>query len=139
MTGSVTPTIDRNSYECLLGHYRPTPIRSEQDNEDALATVAELAHRDDLTQAEEDLVELLTQLIERFEEEHYAFSDEMKAQPLDFLLELAQTNSLRQADFVGVIGSRGVVSEVFNGKRGISKAMARALGEKFKVDPGVFL
>lgn len=139
MAGSAIPTIDRESYECLLGHYRPAPIRSEQDNEAALATVAALARQDHLTQAEEDLMELLTQLIERFEEEHYAFPDEMKAQPLDFLLELAQANGLRQADFVGIIGSRGVVSEVFNGKRGISKAMARALGEKFKVDPGVFL
>ncbi|MGF1601156.1 MAG: hypothetical protein ACFCU8_03905 [Thermosynechococcaceae cyanobacterium] len=69
-----------------LSEVRET-FRSEQDNETALATVAELAHRDNLTQAEEDLMELLTQLIERFEEEHYAFPEDMAAQPLDFLLD----------------------------------------------------
>ncbi|WP_299484585.1 transcriptional regulator [Acaryochloris sp. IP29b_bin.137] len=137
----VRETFDRSSYDFLLSHYRPLPIRSEEDNEAALKIVAELSRRDDLTPAEEDLLELLTQLIEHFEEQHYSFPEDMKAGPLDFLLELAQSNGLRQADFVGVIGSRGVVSEVFNGKRGISnsKSMARALGHRFKIDPGVFL
>ena len=139
MSGNVTPTIDRSSYDCLLSHYRPLPIRSEEDNEAALRIVEQLSHRDDLTPAEEDLLELLTQLIEHFEEQHYSFPKNMTAGPLDFLLELAQSNGLKQADFVGVIGSRGVVSEVFNGKRGISKSMARALGDRFKIDPGVFL
>jgi HTH-type transcriptional regulator / antitoxin HigA len=38
-----------------------------------------------------------------------------------------------------VIGSKGVVSEVVNGKRAISKAQAKALGEFFNVNPGVFI
>jgi HTH-type transcriptional regulator / antitoxin HigA len=40
---------------------------------------------------------------------------------------------------VGVIGSSGVVSEVINGKRSISKAQAKALGEYFKVSPSLFI
>ncbi|MDJ0688615.1 MAG: hypothetical protein QNJ41_08900 [Xenococcaceae cyanobacterium MO_188.B32] len=44
-----------------------------------------------------------------------------------------------QADLVGVIGSSGVVSEVVNGKRSISKAQAKALREYFKVSPSLFI
>lgn len=42
-------------------------------------------------------------------------------------------------DLVPVFGSRGRVSEVINGKRAISKAQARALGEFFKVSPDLFI
>ncbi|MDJ0745146.1 MAG: hypothetical protein QNJ32_17550 [Xenococcaceae cyanobacterium MO_167.B27] len=37
-----------------------------------------------------------------------------------------EANNIKQENLVGVIGSRGVVSEVVNGKRSISKAQAFA-------------
>ncbi|MGC1306172.1 MAG: hypothetical protein WA885_03000 [Phormidesmis sp.] len=92
-----------------------------------------------LTTAEEDLLDLLVQLIERFEEEYYAFPAEMQSTPLSMLLFLMESNHLKQADLVGTIGSKGVVSEVVNGKRGISKKMAIALSKRFNVDAGLFL
>jgi HTH-type transcriptional regulator / antitoxin HigA len=45
---------------------------------------------------------------------------------------------LKQKDLVPVFGSQGIASEVLNGKRGIIKAQARALGEFFKVSPSLF-
>jgi HTH-type transcriptional regulator/antitoxin HigA len=48
-------------------------------------------------------------------------------------------NELRQADLVKIFGSRGRVSEVINGKRAISKAQAKSLGEFFKVSPDLFI
>lgn len=139
MSGNVTPTIDRNSYRDLLSVYLPGPIRTEGDNERALAQVESLMNKESLTSAETDLFELLVQLIEHFEDEHYAFPEEKQAQPLDMLKFLIESNHLKQADLVGIIGSKGVVSEVINGKRGISKAMAIALGQRFNVNPGLFL
>ena len=133
------PTIDRESYSSVLASYLPSPIRTEEDNEKAIAQAEELSHRGSLTKAESDLLELLIQLIERFEEEHYAFPHEMQASPLDVLTFLMESNSLKQADLVGIIGSKGVVSEVINGKRSISKRMAIALGQRFNVDAGLFL
>ena len=55
---------------------------------------------------------------------------------LQFLME---QNDLRQADLVSIFGSRGRVSEVVNGKRAISKAQEKALGEFFKVSPELFI
>ena len=50
-----------------------------------------------------------------------------------------EARDIRQEDLIGVIGSRGVVSEVVNGKRGISKAQAKALGEYFHVSAELFI
>lgn len=75
-------------------------------------------------------------LIEKFEEEHYSLG-ETTAQSI--LLHLMEARNLRQTDLVGIIGSRGVVSEVVNGKRQISKSQAKALGDFFYVDPSLFL
>ena len=49
------------------------------------------------------------------------------------------TKRFKQSDLVGVIGSKGVVSEVVNGKREISKAQAKALGDFLNVDAGMFI
>ena len=117
MSVSTPPTLDRSSYECLLRHYRPTPIRSERENRAAVFAVQELSRREVLTPAEEDLMELLTQLIERFES-HYTIPNH-GVRPLEFLLELARVNGLTQVDFVDVLGSADIVAEVFNDKREI--------------------
>ena len=55
------------------------------------------------------------------------------------LLHLMEASDLKQENLLGVIGSRGVVSEVVNGKRNISKAQAKALAEFFSVDVGLFI
>lgn len=139
MSGNKTLTIDRESYSALLSRYLPLPIRTKEDNERAILQIEALCHQDLLTDAEENLLELLVQLIERFEEKHYAFPAHMQSTPLDMLLFLMEGNNLRQVDLVGIIGSKGVVSEVVNGKRGISKKMAVALGERLNVSPGLFI
>jgi HTH-type transcriptional regulator/antitoxin HigA len=48
-------------------------------------------------------------------------------------------NGLRQSDLLPIFGSKGVASEVVNGKRGISKTQAKALAEFFHVPAEVFL
>ncbi|MGB5714686.1 MAG: helix-turn-helix domain-containing protein, partial [Waterburya sp.] len=59
--------------------------------------------------------------------------------PHSMLLYLMEASGIKQESLVGVIGSRGVVSEVINGKRSISKAQAKALAEFFSVDVGLFI
>jgi HTH-type transcriptional regulator / antitoxin HigA len=58
-----------------------------------------------------------------------------------------ETSGKRQSDLVGTIlvlrgsanGSSSVVSEIVNGKRTISKAQAKKLGEIFQVSPSLFI
>jgi HTH-type transcriptional regulator / antitoxin HigA len=143
MTGSATLSINPESYGALLSKYLPMPITSEDDNERALELVQNLMAIANRTPEEDSLLELLVQLIERFEDEHYSFeefaSQNTLATPRSILLHLMGEHDLKQADLVGIIGSRGVVSEVVNGKRDISKAQASALAQLFHVDVGLFI
>jgi HTH-type transcriptional regulator / antitoxin HigA len=47
---------------------------------------------------------------------------------------------MKQVDLVGILSpSRGLVSSIVNGKREISKAQAKKLGELFNISAGVFI
>jgi HTH-type transcriptional regulator/antitoxin HigA len=75
-------------------------------------------------------------LIEAYEAHNYPME---QSPPHEILQHIMESSGIRQADLVGVIGSSGVVSEVVNGKRSISKAQAKALGDYFKVSPTLFI
>ncbi|MEO1131183.1 MAG: transcriptional regulator [Cyanobacteria bacterium J06639_1] len=132
----MTLTFDSDSYAALLTRYRPKAIATEAENEAALALAEELEHQSPRSPEEEALLDLLTILIERFEEEHYPIPE---GTPQSMVLHLLEARDLKQEALVGVVGSRGVVSEIVNGKRGISKNQAKALAEFFHVDVGLFI
>ena len=50
-----------------------------------------------------------------------------------------QEHGLRQRDLLPIFGSRGVASDVVNGKRAISKAQAKKLAPRFHVPADLFL
>lgn len=131
----MTRTFNKESYASLLAQYQPKAIATEEENEAAIALAEELEHRD-RTLEEDALLELLVILIEKFEEEHYPL---LEGNPQSMLLHLMEARNIKQEDLVGVIGSRGVVSEVVNGKRSISKAQAKVLGEFFHVSSELFI
>ena len=79
---------------------------------------------------------LVVTLIEDYEAENYPME---KSAPYEISQYLMESNGTRQTDLVGVIGSSGVVSEVINGKRSISKAQAKALGEYFQISSSLFI
>jgi HTH-type transcriptional regulator/antitoxin HigA len=132
----MTLTFNTDAYANLLAQYRPKIIASEAENDTAIALAEDLAHRDPKSPEEEALLELLITLIEKFEDEHYPIP---VSTPLEMLKHLMEARSLKQEDLVGIIGSRGVVSEVFNGKRNISKAQAKSLATYFNVEVGLFI
>jgi HTH-type transcriptional regulator / antitoxin HigA len=130
-------TLNRKVYASLLGDVLPKVIESEEENELFLAEVEKLmAFGEDLTPEQLQLMNLLVSLIEQFEEQHYSLHP---ATPLEVLNELVLQRDLKQKDLVPVFGSQGITSEVLNGKRSISKAQAKALGDFFHVSPALFL
>jgi HTH-type transcriptional regulator / antitoxin HigA len=128
-------TINRNVYGDLLAQHQPKAIETESENEAAILLAESLEHRQ-RTPEEDALLELLIILIEKFEETSYPLPN-LEADRM--LLHLMEARSMKQEELVGVIGSRGVVSEIVNGKRYISKAQAKVLGELFHVSPSLFI
>ena len=82
------------------------------------------------------MLELLTRLIEDYNAEHETFPRSTPHEILQFLLE---QNDLKPADLIPIFKSRGYVSEVLNGKRAVSKRIAKALGERSAVSANLFL
>jgi HTH-type transcriptional regulator / antitoxin HigA len=80
-------------------------------------------------------LDTLGTLIEAYEEQHYTIQD---CSGIDMLLHFMEEYSLSQSD-LPEIGSQGVVSEIINGKRELNIRQIRALAERFKVSPSVFL
>jgi HTH-type transcriptional regulator / antitoxin HigA len=132
----MTLTFNPQTYANLLAKYQPKVIKTDEENEQATALAEELAHKINRTAEESALYDLLIALIEKYEDENYPMGN---SSPLSLLLHLMEARSLKQADLVGVIGSRGVVSEIINAKREISKAQAKSLGDFFQVDSGLFI
>lgn len=130
--------IDLKKYARLVAKAAPLVIETEAEFERADAEVGRLLRKgvDKLSVEEQRLLALLSRLIEDYEDRTFPVPDSLPHQTLRFLME---QNDLRQTDLAPIFGSRGRVSEVINGKRAISKAQAKALGEFFKVSPDLFI
>jgi HTH-type transcriptional regulator/antitoxin HigA len=132
----MTLTINPSDYAQLLAKYQPKVIETEAENDRAIKLAQELEYKVNRSNEEDAILELLVTLIEKFENENYPLDE---GTPHSMLLHLMESNNIKQENLVSVIGSRGVVSEVVNGKRSISKAQAKALAEFFSVDVGLFI
>jgi len=133
----MSATAVRSEYAALLSTTLPAVIRSEAENERYLAQLEELDSKGNrMTAAERRMAELLTLLIEDFEEKHYA----LKASgPVDVLNELMSANNLKQKDLLDVFGTPSIVSEVLHGKRRLTTEHIRRLSRRFHVSPEVFI
>ena len=119
-------------------------IRTEEDYETALGRVAELmdnlsssrgpiADDNDLERIE---LEVLTDLIEHYEDRHYPIAPPSPIAAIEFEMD---QRGLTQRDLVPLIGSRAKVSEVLAGKRAITMSMARALHRHLGISADVLL
>ncbi|MFM5892113.1 MAG: type II toxin-antitoxin system HigA family antitoxin [Dolichospermum sp.] len=133
----MTLTFDDKTYSQLLAEIAPQVIETEAEYERLLKVAEFLTFKKNLTPEERALDKLIVRLIEDYEEENYPMDE---STPHEILLHIMESSGIRQADLVHILGSSsGVVSEVVNGKRSISKAQAKALGEYFKVSPSLFI
>ena len=132
-----TQRIDPVRYRRLLSRTMPVLIETEEENARILAIVERLMQKGEKLSAEEEkLLKLLARLVEDFEERFYRPS---KATPLEILHHLMEARGIKQSQLWEVFGSKGVASEVLNGKRGISKTQARALANCFHVSADLFV
>lgn len=129
--------INPDRYKKLLVRVMPVVIQTEEENERMLAEVEKLmAKGEDLSPEEDALLRLMATLIQDFEEKFY---QPREATPLEVLRHLMEARDLKQSDLMEVFGSKGIASEVINGKRSISKTQAKALAKFFGVSADLFI
>jgi len=128
---------DKKIYGSLLANTLPKVIETEEECVRVEKIVGELLKKGDRLSPEEDkLLDLLSDLIENYEDKVYPIED---APPNEMLKFLMRENDLKQGDLLHIFGSSGITSEVVNGKRSISKTQAKKLAEFFKVSVELFI
>lgn len=129
--------LEEKTYGELLADIQPRVISTEEENEFFLSVIEKLMDLgEDMSSEQGHLLDLLVALVENFEDQHYQLK---QATPHEILRELIKERDLKQKDLIGIFKSKGIASEVVNGKRSISKAQAKELGHFFNVSPAVFI
>jgi HTH-type transcriptional regulator / antitoxin HigA len=133
---TMSSTTVRSQYASLLRSALPRVIRNEAENQHYIAILEEMDSRGTrMTTAERQMADLLTLLIEEFEEKQYALNS---AGPIEVLKELMLGNNLKQKDMLDIFVTPSIVSEVLQGKRNLTTEHIRRLSQRFHVSPEVF-
>ena len=88
------------------------------------------------TRPQQDTIELLTLLIEKWDEEHNTFAD---ADPIELLTYLMKENNLKAIDLAKALEvSKSLISDILHYRRALSKEIIRKLAVRFKVSQELF-
>jgi HTH-type transcriptional regulator/antitoxin HigA len=112
-------------------------VKTKIDYERAMATVEGLMSRQ-RSAAEDALLDVLADLIEKFESRKYPGLGHDPT-PIETIRFLMEENRLSQKDLSDLLGGKSHTSEVLNGKRKISNRQAASLGKRFKLSPSAFV
>ncbi len=86
--------------------------------------------------SDEDEIELLTLLIEKYDDEQYQVPE---FDPIEILKSLMSEHNLRAKDLTDILGlSKGTVSKILNYQKGLSKETIRILSDHFKLRQEAF-
>lgn len=110
-------------------------IKSESDYQNAITRMEKIFHAEENT-PEGDEAEVLSILIEKYEDEHFAIGMPDPIEAIKFRMEQLNMN---QKDLSQIIGFAGRTSEVLNKKRKLTLAMVRKLSSHLNVPTEVLV
>jgi HTH-type transcriptional regulator/antitoxin HigA len=111
------------------------PIRTEKDYNRALKNIEELFDSKPGT-SENDMLEVLTTLVEVYEKKHYSIP---RPDPVEAIIYYMESRGLTRSDLEPYIGSRSRVSEILNRKRPLTMDMIRKLNKYAKIPADVLI
>lgn len=125
------------AWEALRDVVGVTSVQNERDYEQALAIVEILldAIGENKQHHLADLLSYLVEQVEVYENVHYPTPD---AEPADVLRFLMEQHGLKQEDLADC-APQSRISDILNGRRPASKAIAKKLARRFHVHADVFL
>jgi len=105
------------------------PIRTEADYETALAEIDRLIDAPD-DSLEADYLDVLSTLVEAYEEQHYAIP---LPNPIAYILYYMESRGLTRQDLEPYFGSQRRVAQVLNKERPLTMKMIRALNSGLNI------
>jgi HTH-type transcriptional regulator/antitoxin HigA len=128
--------INETAYAKLLAKSLPRPIRNDREHERLTQLLLELDELETPTPEQDALAEMLTLLIENYEEKYCPLPDVPAHESLKALM---QDRGLAHKDIWPVLGNKSAATEILAGRRSISKAQAKRLAAFFRVPVDLFL
>jgi HTH-type transcriptional regulator / antitoxin HigA len=124
-------------YLALVRELPLRPLRSEKELDRAIAMIDSLLDRGGLAPDEEDYLDVLSDLVEKYEDEHHPMPPVSGAEMLRYLIEIREVNQTKVAKATGIAES--TLSEILTGKRALNVKHIPALARYFRVNPGVLV
>ncbi len=138
-------TTASKEYIKLIKRFPLRRIRSKSEHSAAMEILDELMEREATrSQDETDYLSILAQLIEEWEENlpelRQSIQRATATTPADALIFLMEANGLTQSQLAREIGcDQSAINAFLAGRRGLSKANALKLAERFRVSVSFFL
>jgi len=111
------------------------PIKTEEDYDKALERL-EMIFDAPANTKDGDEAEILSMLIDNFENEHYPIE---APDPIEAIKIRMEEMNLKQKDLVGVIGGKSRVSEILNKKKRLTVDMIRELERILHISASVLV
>jgi HTH-type transcriptional regulator / antitoxin HigA len=127
----------RDRYLELVLQFPLRPLRSDEDLDKAVGMVDSLLDRRELAEEEQDYLDVLGDLIERYESEAHPMPPLSDAEMLHHLIEAKGVSQTDVSDATGIADS--TISEVLQGKRTLNRGHIGKLAKYFSVSPEVFV
>jgi HTH-type transcriptional regulator / antitoxin HigA len=132
---SIAPT--PSSYADLLAHYLPRVIHSEREHRQSLCNIDKLMAIESPSKDEQNILDLLVEIVERYEERKHPTPD---LSPNELLAHLIEVRDITKAELARSTGiCRSSITDIVAGRRQISKASAVKLSDYFGVNPSLFI
>jgi len=126
----------RADYLELILEFPLRPIRSDADLDRAVKMIDSLVDKDKLSAGEQDYLDVLSDLVEKYEAEEHPMAPLSDAAMLRHLIEAKGVTQTEVAEKTGI--DQTTLSLVLAGKRNLSRSHIGRLSQYFGVEPGAF-
>jgi HTH-type transcriptional regulator/antitoxin HigA len=120
----------------MIARGAPRVIHNNKELEAYTSALFELTALENPSSSEFEAIELLTLLIERYEQEHFSIP---AADPVSVVRFLIESQGLAQRDLITQFGSESAVSMFLSGQRKLTLEQVRRLSARFKLPADVFI
>jgi HTH-type transcriptional regulator/antitoxin HigA len=126
----------QDRYLELIRQFPLRPIRSDAELIAAIQMIDSLIDQKVRSAPEEDYLDVISNLVHAYEEEHIPMRSVSDSEMLKYLIDLREVTQAELAKATGVAES--TISEVLSGKRKLNRTQIGKLAKYFHVGPGVF-
>jgi len=120
----------------MIARGAPRVIHSDEELEAYTDALFQLTALENPSLVEAEAIELLTLLVERYEQDRYPIPP---ADPVSVVRFLIEQQNLTQRDLIPQFGSESAVSMFMNGQRKLTLEQVRKLSIRFKLPADVFI